>query len=55
MLAYLDMPTLGQPEAFIQLKEGFFDADGQVNEGSRKFVQAWVHAYMAFIKKHSGG
>lgn len=55
VLAYLDMPTLGQPEAFIQVKEGFFDADGGVSEGSRKFVQSWVDAYMAFIKKHSGG
>lgn len=25
MLAYLDMPTLGQPEAFIHAKEGLFD------------------------------
>src|SRR4029077_10004130 len=25
VLGYLDMPTLGQPEAFIQAKEGLFD------------------------------
>src|SRR5690606_24906017 len=25
ILAYLDVPTLGQPEAFIQAKEGLFD------------------------------
>ncbi len=24
-LAYLDVPTLGQPEAFIHVKEGLFD------------------------------
>jgi chromate reductase len=27
ILAYLDVPTLGQPEAFIQAKEGLFDSD----------------------------
>jgi len=26
VLAYLDVPTMGQPEAFLQAKEGFFDA-----------------------------
>mgnify|MGYP006331639787 FL=1 len=39
VLAYLDMPTLGQPEAFIQMKDGLFDASGAVGEGSRKFLQ----------------
>src|SRR5665213_4143359 len=28
VLAYLDMPTLGQPEAFLHAKEGVFDAQG---------------------------
>ena len=28
VLAYLDVPTLGQPEAFIHAKEGFFDEAG---------------------------
>ncbi len=27
-LAYLDVPTLGQPEAFLTAKEGLFDASG---------------------------
>src|SRR4249919_3075364 len=35
-LAYLDMPALGQPEAFIQVKEGLFDDAGNIgNEDSR--------------------
>ncbi|MCB1979778.1 MAG: NAD(P)H-dependent oxidoreductase [Burkholderiaceae bacterium] len=53
ILAYLDMPTLGQPEAFIQAKEGLFGADGEIGEGSRKFVQTWLDAYLAWVKKHS--
>src|SRR5438874_427018 len=36
-LAYLDVPTLGQPEAFIQAKEGLFDSDGTIGSASRQF------------------
>lgn len=52
VLAYLDMPTMGQPEGFIHAKEGLFDADGNVGEGSKKFLQTWVDAYAAWIKNH---
>src|SRR5205814_3224739 len=31
ILAYLDMPTLGQPEAIIQMKEGLIDDNGHIN------------------------
>ena len=53
VLAYLDMPTLGQPEVFLQNKEGFFTADGQVGEASRGFVQGWLDKYCAFVKQHA--
>ncbi len=53
VLAYLDMPTLGQPEAFLQAKEGFFDADGNIGEGSRKFVETWLDTYIAWVKRHA--
>lgn len=49
VLAYLDMPTLGQPEAFLHAKEGFFDGDGRVTESSRKFLQTWVDAFVQWI------
>ena len=51
MLAYLDMPTLGQPEVFLTNKEGFFNADGSLNESTAKFMQGWMDTYIAFIKK----
>lgn len=51
VLAYLDVPTLGQPEAFLHAKEGFFDADGNIGAGSREFVQKWVNAYVAWIRR----
>lgn len=53
-LAYLDMPTLGQPEAFVQAKDDLFDADGNIGESSRKFLQGWVGRYVQWIKKHAG-
>ncbi|MFN9475208.1 NADPH-dependent FMN reductase [Acidovorax sp.] len=52
VLGYLDVPTLGQPEGFIHAKEGLFDADGNVGEGSKKFLQGWVDAYVAWVKQH---
>lgn len=53
-LAYLHMPTLGQPEVFLMAKEGFFDAQGGIaNEGTRKFLQGWVNEYAAFVKKNA--
>ncbi|HSU20421.1 NAD(P)H-dependent oxidoreductase [Comamonadaceae bacterium OTU4NAUVB1] len=54
VLAYLDVPTLGQPEAFIQNKEGLFDDRGHVGEDSRKFLQTWVDKYVAWVKIHNG-
>jgi chromate reductase len=54
ILAYLDVPTLGQPEVFIQNKEGLYDDKGHVAEGSKKFLQSWVDKYVAWIKTHTG-
>ncbi|MEO5821712.1 MAG: NADPH-dependent FMN reductase [Vicinamibacteraceae bacterium] len=54
ILAYLDMPTLGQPEVFLTAKEGFFDAAGAIaNEGTRKFVQGWMDKFAAFVRVHA--
>ena len=53
ILAYLNMPTLGQPEAFIHHKEGLYDANGNLAEASQKFLQGWVDAYVAWVKKHA--
>jgi len=53
VLAYLDMPTLGQPEAFIQAKDGLFDAAGNIGPDSKKFLQSWIDQYVAWVKKHT--
>jgi chromate reductase len=53
VLAYLDVPTLGQPEAFIHAKEGLFNPDGSIGEGSKKFLQGWMDKYLAWVTKHA--
>ncbi len=54
MLAYLDMPTLGQPEAFVQVRDGLFDDAGNIaNPDTRKFLQGWMDRYVAWVKKHA--
>ena len=54
VLDYLDVATLGQPEAFVHAKEGFFDAAGNIGDaGSKKFLQGWMDAYVAWVKTHA--
>jgi chromate reductase len=54
VLAYLDVPTLGQPEAFFQAKEGLFDQDGSIGADNRKFLQTWMDCYVAWVRQHAG-
>ena len=50
VLAYLDMPVLGQPEVFLQFKEGLIEADGRIgSEDTRKFLQGFVDKFIAWI------
>ena len=53
ILAYLDMPTLGQPEAFIQAKDDLFAPDGAIGPDSRKFLQEWMDRYAGWIRQHA--
>lgn len=54
ILAYLDAPTLGQPEAFIHAKEGLFDKSGKIGVDSKKFLQIWMDQYVMWVKKQIG-
>ncbi len=53
ILAYLDVPTLGQPEAFIHAKDGLFDQDGSIGAASKDFLQGWMDQYVAWVKRHA--
>jgi chromate reductase, NAD(P)H dehydrogenase (quinone) len=56
VLAYLDVPTLGQPEVFIQVTEGLFDPSGGIGKAdTRKFLQEWMNRYVAWVKQHARG
>ena len=48
ILAYLDMPTLNQPEAFVQFKEGLFETDA-----TKQFLQKWMDSYVAWVRRHA--
>lgn len=53
-LAYLDVPTLGQPEVFIHATKGFFDDDGNIGSAdSRQFLQTWMDSYVDWVTKHA--
>ncbi|SEJ71664.1 NAD(P)H-dependent FMN reductase [Variovorax sp. OK605] len=54
ILAYLDVPTMGAPEVFLQAKDDLFDDKGHIgNEGSKKFLQGWMDKYVGWVKSHA--
>jgi chromate reductase, NAD(P)H dehydrogenase (quinone) len=55
ILAALNVPTLAQPDAFIQAKEGLFAPDGSIGADSKVFLQNWMNKYVAWVKKHTAG
>jgi chromate reductase len=54
ILAYLDVPVLCQPEAFIHAHAGLFDPDGSIGASSKAFLQGWMDKYVAWVKAHVG-
>jgi chromate reductase, NAD(P)H dehydrogenase (quinone) len=53
-LAYLDVPTLAQPEVYIHVKDGLFDDGGNLaNAETRAFLQTWMDRYVTWVKKHA--
>jgi chromate reductase len=52
VLAYLDVPTLAQPEVFVQFKDELIADDGTINsEGTKKFLQGFVDSYVAWVRR----
>lgn len=55
VLAYLDVATLAQPEMFIKHNASAIDANGAiVNDDTRKFLQAFMDRYVAWVKRQTG-
>lgn len=53
VLAYLDMPTLGQPEVFLQWKDGLVDPNGEFGTDSRQFLQGWMDKFLDWVRIHT--
>jgi chromate reductase len=53
ILAYLDVPTLGQPEVFLQMTDELFDATGNIGPASRSFLQGWMDRYADWVRAHA--
>lgn len=54
ILSYLDMPTLGQPEVYLQVTKGVFNDKGELaDEGTKKFLTDWMKAFVELVKAHA--
>ncbi|MBK6407379.1 MAG: NAD(P)H-dependent oxidoreductase [Holophagales bacterium] len=54
VLAYLDVPTLGQPEAFIHARgRTVRRTAGNLAASSKAFLQTWMDRYVAWVKAHA--
>jgi chromate reductase len=52
ILAYLDVPVLGQPEVFIRATDGLFDGKGGIGKSdTQALVQNWIQRYAAWVRK----
>jgi chromate reductase len=52
VLLYLDVTLMGQPEVYVQFTEGLIEDDGTIgNQDTRKFLQGFVDAYVAWVSK----
>ena len=49
-LVFLNVPAMAQPEAYLGGADKLFDASGKLaNDGTRKFLQAFMQAYAAWV------
>ena len=53
-LAFLDAPTLGQPEVTLQWRAEMLDAEGRIsNAGTRAFLGGWADRFLAHVAMHA--
>jgi len=54
ILAYLDMPTLNQPEVYLQVQDGTFGPDGRLADaGVEELLRSWMDRFAAWVKAHA--
>ena len=52
VLAYLDMPTMGQPEGFIRWSDDLIDANGNIGPASHDFLLKYMRSLVAWVQAH---
>ncbi len=53
ILAYLDCPTLGQPEVFIHFKDELISPDGKISKpDTETFLHRFVDRFIAWFRQH---
>lgn len=50
-LSFLNVYTMGQPEAYISNAAALFDANGALAENTRNFLQSYVNAFAAWVNR----
>jgi chromate reductase len=54
-LAFLDVPTMGQPEVYLQFTDGLIEPDGTIGtDRTRKYIQGFVDRYVQWVKRFVG-
>ena len=53
VLSYLDVAVMRQPEAYLQMREGMFDPEGNIGAGSRAHLKNWMDQYVSWIASNA--
>lgn len=52
-LSYLDVHMMGQPEVYLQFKQGLIDDAGNItNDDTKKFIQKFTDSFAHFVEGH---
>jgi chromate reductase, NAD(P)H dehydrogenase (quinone) len=49
-LVFLNVPTMQQPEAYVGHVDKLFDEHGKLDDGTRKFLQAFMQAFANWVE-----
>ncbi|WP_125099048.1 NADPH-dependent FMN reductase [Leucobacter chromiireducens] len=53
-LAFLDAPTLAQPEVYLRWHDGMLDDAGRIADaGTRAFLEGWSNRFLAHVALHA--
>ena len=54
VLAAVSAYAMAEGEVFLTIKDGFFTENGDLNDGTKKFLQGWMNDFSAFVTKQLG-